>query len=983
MAIFGKRSENTCNALLCEELRKLGVEAFFEEHFLTQFGRSKPDVYVRYEGVNYFVEGKQRPRKLVDAVSSAYTYQRKLQVYSPKAIFAVLYPEDCLGFCEAAVLLDFPPFYLSHKTKSLQDLAKWIYNIIIRPPVTLEFDVSDAIHLLREAVIGISEALTRVKAKDVEEIFGGRLFFETVLGVKEEKEIPIKHLRDAAAYLLVNQILFYQILAREKKGIIRYREIDAEKLKTPRELQDIYFSRVLLEDYKPIFGFNVASKIKGSKALEAVKVTINAINALSPQSLSHDVLGKIFHNLIPLELRKIIAAFYTNVQAGEILATLAIDNPHATVIDPACGSGTLLVSAYRRKKELLNKNGSQFTFTHHKKFVEEEITGIDIMPFAAHLAAVHLALQAPLFTTDFVRIAIEDSTRLYPGVTLAPAQERLKEAFKQRKLDEDYSKPVKKKEKIQAGVVELYKQLTVRPIKLDKVDLVIMNPPFTRFQRIPPEYKRKLLHRFSDSKYKKCVHGQLGFHGYFLLLADKFLKKGGRLAAVLPVTTLSAKGLYKIQELWLKNYTLEFIIACEGRSAFSEDVRTREILFVAKKEKSQNNNKVGVVILKVPPDKLSLQEAHFLAETFKDLKTTTPFGKIVESDKFMFRTVPQTDLSKTHRGMFRAISLYRKDLIEIYEELLKFYEKSGKIITLGDYFKKIGGELHESPRGIKKYGYYGLSIIRDEERALKKHDIWILKEKRKNAITVENRFSKIRHNIPIESVFPNIRRYAGLKKMNISDSTDYLIFKPFKGIRDFLKDSEISEEERAEALTRVGNGFWYKLVKENSSKVAMIYRANLTADMTHNLAFYSDSEMFFGGSFWRVLIDDVEQAKLFTLWINSTLNLFQFIIERKETEGGWVWFDDYVLREFSIPDFTQLQNYEIGTILSIFEKYGKTPVPNIITQIEQGHLVRRKIDSTLLQILGFNEDKINSFLRKLYDIILNELVKLKRVMGGS
>ena len=408
MSIFGRRSENTCNALLCEELRKLGIEAFFEEHFLTQFGRSKPDIYVRYEGGNYFVEGKQRPRKLVDAVSAAYTYQRKLQVYSPKAIFAVLYPEDCLSFCEAAVLLDSPPFYLSHRAKSLQDLEKWIYNIIIQPPVAVEFDVSDAIRLLREAVIGISEALAGVKAKDVEEIFGGRVFFETILGVKEEKEIPIKHLRDAAAYLLVNQILFYQILAREKKGIIRYREIDAEKLKTPGELQEKYFSRVLLEDYKPIFGFDVASKIKGPKALEAVRVTINAVNALSPESLSHDILGKIFHNLIPLDLRKIIAAFYTNVQAGEILATLAIDNPHATVIDPACGSGTLLVSAYQRKKELLEKEGVRFTFSHHKKFVEEEITGIDIMPFAAHLAAVHLALQAPLFTTDFVRIAIED-----------------------------------------------------------------------------------------------------------------------------------------------------------------------------------------------------------------------------------------------------------------------------------------------------------------------------------------------------------------------------------------------------------------------------------------------------------------------------------------------------------------------------------------------------------------------------------------------
>lgn len=95
----------------------------------------------------------------------------------------------------------------------------------------------------------------------------------------------------------------------------------------------------LLEDYKPILGFEVAPKIDGTKAIEAVKVTADAINALSPGSLSHDVLGKIFHNLIPLDLRKVVAAYYTNIQAGEILATLAIDEYNCFVLDPACGSG--------------------------------------------------------------------------------------------------------------------------------------------------------------------------------------------------------------------------------------------------------------------------------------------------------------------------------------------------------------------------------------------------------------------------------------------------------------------------------------------------------------------------------------------------------------------------------------------------------------------------------------------------------------------
>jgi hypothetical protein len=95
--------------------------------------------------------------------------------------------------------------------------------------VAEEINISDAIKLLREAVSSVSDAFSKVEPKEVEDIFGGSIFFETVLGIEEEKEIPIQHLRDAAAYLLVNQILFYQILAKEKKDIIRYKETRVRK----------------------------------------------------------------------------------------------------------------------------------------------------------------------------------------------------------------------------------------------------------------------------------------------------------------------------------------------------------------------------------------------------------------------------------------------------------------------------------------------------------------------------------------------------------------------------------------------------------------------------------------------------------------------------------------------------------------------------------------------------------------------------------
>jgi type I restriction-modification system DNA methylase subunit len=967
--------------LLCEELRSLGIEAFFEEHYLTRFGRNKPDIHATYNKLSYLIEGKQKPRKLVDAVSKAYTYRERLRFASPKAVFAVLYPPDCLGSCDAAVLLDIPPFYISYTAKSLKDLATWIHSMIVSPPVSAEFNTSDAIKLLREAVLGISEAFAEVEAKDVAEIFGGKLFFETVLGIKEEREIPIQYLRDAASYLLANQILFYQILAKEKKELIRYREIDPEKLQSPLELQAEYFSKVLLEDYKPVFGFNVTSKMKGSKALEAIKVTVDSVNALSPEALGHDILGKIFHNLIPFDLRKVVAAFYTNIQAGELLATLAIEKPDASVLDPACGSGTLLVSSYQRKKGLMEKRGERFNFQHHKRFLEEEITGIDIMPFAAHLAAIHLSLQAPLYTTDFVRVAIQDSTSLRPEMIISPAQEVLKEAFKQRKITESYRKPTNESnEKVSVGIVELSEHSTSKPIELSKVDLVIMNPPFTRFQRIPSAYKTLLVRRFSEAKYKKCLHGQLGLHGYFLLLADRFIRNEGRLAAVLPITTLSAKGLYEVQDIWFKNYSIEHLVVCEGRSAFSENVLTREILLVAKKTKPRDN-KIGVSVLRVSPDTISIAEARSLAETFKELRKNNQVGATVDSEKYLFRLLSQEEVGRNRRGLFRAISMYRKDIIELADRIEKLFEESGKAITFGSYLKTVKGEIHESPRGIERLGYYGLSIVSEEERALKKHDFWYVKQKAQKKLKIENRFSHLIFDIPENCVVPNIRRYAGLRNFDISRETDYVVIRPFDRLKEFLNASDIKIEERNGALRHVRDGQWEQFVRDHSSKLALFYRVDITGTGTRNLAFFSDERMFFGGSLWDIEIKDDAQNKLLCLWFNSTLSLFQVLTERKETRGGWIWLDNYVLSEFTIPNFARLSKHEVERLLKVFDKYGKTSMPNLLEQLQKNNNVRGEIDRAFLQLLGMSAKEVAGFLGNLYTVVAREISTLKEVMA--
>ena len=77
--------------------------------------------------------------------------------------------------------------------------------------------------------------------------------------------------------------------------------------------------------------------------------------------MRHDLLGRIFHTV--LDTARYDGSFYTTTAAATLLAALAItedmcdwNDPEAIgrlrITDPACGTGTLLMAAAERIREL-------------------------------------------------------------------------------------------------------------------------------------------------------------------------------------------------------------------------------------------------------------------------------------------------------------------------------------------------------------------------------------------------------------------------------------------------------------------------------------------------------------------------------------------------------------------------------------------------------------------------------------------------------
>jgi tRNA1(Val) A37 N6-methylase TrmN6 len=663
----GHLGENTWNARLSETLRNRGFHtADFELIFPTLRGIRKPDVPFQCERGLCFVSAKLGSNKETDAVASAYEYVQSIgEVNAVAEAFSLTYPSKKEKEFHLRVLANKEHQTLSWILGSLDETAEKISSIVKKDwesaQIGKESTVTSAIRVLRSGVVEFSSALTKTPPEDFENIFGGKYFFESVLGYEKIEEKKSNDLKAAAAYLFVNQILFYEILARETKD---FPSIAKEDLSRPEFLKPKYFDLVLKIDYRPIFNFDIASKLKGKDTGDACKKIILAIRTLFPEEIDHDVIGKVFHNVIPLEIRKVVAAYFTNNAAGDLLARLSIFSENDKILDPACGSGTLLVSSYKRKLQL---TGHELNESTHQRFIQKELTGIDIMPFSAHLAAVNLALLGLPHKTDILRIAIGDSTKRKPGDKIEPAREVLKEAFKSRTLSDYLADAVKPtRSKVQAGAVALDEK-GAKPILLEKADVVIMNPPFTSCDNLPSEYKIELKNRFlNPSAYLKCITGKLSFQAYFLLLADRFLDNNGRIACVLPFSTFVGKAFRKIDEFIVKRYSIKCIIWGMGRSAYSDNTNLTEILFVGKKGVPEKNHKFVLVATKNPPTEWSDNDVIAIQQQIDKTEET---GLKIETNQAVTLLSLQNDIIKENVGLNQLVQSFDRKFVEVLEVL--------------------------------------------------------------------------------------------------------------------------------------------------------------------------------------------------------------------------------------------------------------------------------------------------------------------------
>lgn len=421
--------------------------------------------------------------------------------------------------------------------------------------------------------------------------------------------------------------------------------------------------------------------------------------------LQHDLLGRIFHTM--LDSAKHDGSYYTSVPAAILLVGLAIrkrsDIPDTLeemrVMDPACGTGTLLMATAERVDDVMRYEYDS------KVMIENVMYGMDINVTALHLAATTLGFLSP--TTKFGSMNIRQAK-------FGVLDRKIRARSRVRTLAG----------KVAAGSLELYDKSQVldwyynwvgqdggKPGRwryneeyMHAVDLVIMNPPFTRHDTRHTqlgENAKKLVMRREQEIFKDApvTPNKTSSGIMFLVLGEHLTKlETGTFAFVFPLSGATAASTQPIRKFLAERFHIDTIVVSHDpkRFWFSENTRISEMLVIMRRRTRHLDTRI--INLAVNPS--TTPDAAKLA---KDIREGADMQTVWWPKSYV------------RRGDWAGVQFYSPYLVEQFRrirdgELLQVVEL-GKIADVGPNGRTITMYMNRS----ETPGRYGWASIYGNE----------------------------------------------------------------------------------------------------------------------------------------------------------------------------------------------------------------------------------------------------------------------------
>jgi len=758
----------------------------------------------------------------------------------------------------------------------------------------------------------------------------------------------------AALFMISNAMMVHEALAGGAvKGLQPLAGIDQ---KDPCGWLRQEWNKVLQTDYEPIFkpALKLLAVIPShpqlvSILLKMAKVARKAVSTMAV--FKQDLAGRLYHTLLLKDIAKSLATYYTSIPAAMLLARIAfrVVDPvewgevssvsKLCVADFACGSGTLLSAAYTEIMDRHVTCSAQPDLKGlHKTLLQSVLWGFDVLDYAVHLASASLVLRDPRIsithTNTFVLpLGVAYNIAYLGSLDLERQENRIIFPMAMTVSGDLLKMPEEAtvKGKVQTG------------FEMPSPDVVIMNPPFARtgnvgksvlFGYMPDAERQEVLEKLRElgkSMQRRLSlpsgFGRAGLAPYFLLKSFEAVKDRGVLAFVLPRVFLSGSDWSPVREFLVKKGWTAYIVVSddpENYWAWSENTNLSEILLVYKK--GCGGSKSVVAFVRKRPK--SALEAKILADRiinnaqrlqidstgYSGTEVIRVRGKgsniayVYAVDERIIKEVASANLNL-------ALGFHTAELSSTAYMLYKQHELLGIRIPLKplpDYLHERRVELDKCFERGKKRKQRGGRSFRFEEYI--GYDVRQVKDKCLN-----------KGNIPVRCL------------MEINMET----FSSIEISPQLLKQTRVP----LECFCRAG--------RLHIPGVARFWLVTLGV-----VAAYTEDPTISQVT-WTVPMT-LEEAKIQTMWLNTTPGLLHILALRQDSKGGFVQIKKESLSNLLLLDVKKLTNEQIKTLMDLTERVKKIKMNKLVNQFEEAAKkqgIRYELDKAFLGIFGLDIEK--------------------------
>jgi hypothetical protein len=998
-----KISERTLYEPVIRFLATLGVRARSE--IGAQTGRGWTDIVCDLDdGTKTIIElrlGKIEDRStlIIDAVRHA------RQEHTPN-LAAVLYPEP-----PTRVLVDEDVDSFALDTKAWASVATdwWTKDLEDRLPVraflrqlfdpTLrqrkEIDFATVVSALQNEIEIISVALRKSIGTDgletIAQVVGKFESFATLAGMKPADKKALAEAKTAAidlmAFILVNQLVFYRIYServqdRRLPKLPVHDATMAEVEECIRAISDI--------NYDPIYGIDVLGALGGLKErrrlVDEIGFLVALLPVLRPEQVSHDLLGRMLHDLLPEGTRNVLGAFFTDPEAGEVLAAITLDPrngipENATVVDPACGSGTLLVSAYRY---FLGRERPRDLEKFHQAMNGERLTGIDVMPFAASMTAANLALQNPGTTITQSRIGMRDSLDLSTASDIEPFSVSLQQTLK------DLGIPQRPH-----GARRAHGSVAAKgrgaPFPLGVPDAVLMNPPFTAWEDLPDEIRTSVLRHGSLISQ---AGGTANLWQLFIALVYEWGRSGTAYGLVAPINLFQGARTLDLRKLLYLNATLKAVVVNQTGIGFASSQQYRNVLLVFQKRNPQPGDVTRVYHVRRNLVADGLESAASLGTALAN----ATFGAAEPPEDTVVFDVqwdPAKGLEQLIRATLSTATSERAIIERFYARVLAKGKRKLRLMEAGEIWEGFGPR----PKGISQ-----IAIIRRDTPGMKaptqrtrQAGLVLLSESKREVrfrMKVPSGATRVG---PYTKVFVATKRVgdgeksgvtravatiAGLRTIDLGDDTDYILLGPYPGWEGVKSLSSWSERKN-KADTRVFS--WKDLVIDPATscmaRLAVADAIQQNSPDVFVLAVASDRPFAITNMQYGIACEDAQEARFKGLWLNSVVTHAFFTIHQTGgLAGGLTRLKISEWRQHPMLKIAGLSDEDAKLLSSAWKEVSRRQLPPISEQL-RNPTVRSELDHAILNVLGFDETEADDLLAEVYPALLAEIGRISERLG--